>query len=35
VPKDNKEVIAHVKLLQAMLDAIIVVDPTLDFDDEA
>jgi hypothetical protein len=35
LPKDNKEVNAHVKHLQAMLNAAIVVDPALDCDDEA
>jgi hypothetical protein len=30
LPKDNEEVIAHVKRLQAMLDAPTVVDPVLD-----
>jgi hypothetical protein len=35
LPKDNEEVNAHVKCLQAMLDAAIMVDPTLDRDDEA
>jgi hypothetical protein len=35
LPKDNKEVNAHVKHLQAMLDAATVVDLTLDCDDEA
>jgi hypothetical protein len=34
-PKDNEEVNAHVKHLQAKLDAATVVDPTLDCDDEA
>jgi hypothetical protein len=33
--KDNKEVNAHVKRLQPMLDVAIVVDPTLDREDEA
>jgi hypothetical protein len=32
--KDNKEVNAHVKCLQAMLDATTMVDPILDHDDE-
>jgi hypothetical protein len=35
LPKDNEEVNAHVKHLQAMLDVAIVVDPVLDRDDEA
>jgi hypothetical protein len=35
LPKDNEEVNAHVKCLQAMLDAATVVDPALDRDDEA
>jgi hypothetical protein len=35
LPKDNKEVNAHVKHLQAMLDVATVVDPTLDRDVEA
>jgi hypothetical protein len=35
LPKDNKEVNAHVKHLQAMLDVATVVDLTLDCDDEA
>jgi hypothetical protein len=35
LPKDNEEVNAHVKGLQAMLDAETVVDPSLDHDDEA
>jgi hypothetical protein len=35
LPKDNQEVTAHVKRLQVMLDAAIVVDPTLNRDDEA
>jgi hypothetical protein len=30
LPKDNKEVNAHMKCLQAMLNATVVVDPTLD-----
>jgi hypothetical protein len=33
--KDNEEVNAHVKHFQAMLDATTVVDPALDYDDEA
>jgi hypothetical protein len=33
--KDNKEVNADVKRLQAMLDAVTVVDLALDRDDEA
>jgi hypothetical protein len=33
--KGNKEVNAHVKRLQVMLDAATVVDPTLDHEDEA
>jgi hypothetical protein len=35
LPKDNKEVNAHVKHLQAMLDVATMVDPTLDRDVEA
>jgi hypothetical protein len=35
LPKDNEEVNAHMKRLQAMLDVSTVVDPTLDHDDEA
>jgi hypothetical protein len=35
LPKDNEEVNAHVKRLQAMLDTAIVVDPILDRDSEA
>jgi hypothetical protein len=35
LPKDNEKVNAHVKRLQAMLDASIVVDPTLNRDDKA
>jgi hypothetical protein len=35
LPKDNEEVNAHLKHLQAMLDVATVVDPTLDRDDEA
>jgi hypothetical protein len=35
LPKDNKEVNAHVKRLQAMLDIATVVDPSLDHHDEA
>jgi hypothetical protein len=35
LPKDNKEVNAHVKHLQAMLDVATMVDPTHDHDDEA
>jgi hypothetical protein len=35
LPKDNQEVTAHVKRLQAMLDTTMVVDPTLNRDDEA
>jgi hypothetical protein len=35
LPKDNKEVNAHVKHLQAMLDAATVVDLALDRDDKA
>jgi hypothetical protein len=35
LPKDNEEVNAHVKRLQAMLNAATVVVPTLDRDDEA
>jgi hypothetical protein len=33
--KGNEEVNAHVKNLQAMLEAATVVDPTLNRDDEA
>jgi hypothetical protein len=33
LPKDNKEVNAHVKCLQVMLDAAIVVDLNHDLDD--
>jgi hypothetical protein len=35
LPKDNEEVNAHVKRLQAMPDTATMVDPTLDHDDEA
>jgi hypothetical protein len=35
LPKGNQEVTAHVMRLQAMLDEAIVVDPTLNRDDEA
>jgi hypothetical protein len=35
LPKDNQEVTAHVKRLQAMLDAATVVDQALNCDDEA
>jgi hypothetical protein len=35
MPKDNKEVNAHVKHIQVMLDVATVVDPVLDRDDEA
>jgi hypothetical protein len=35
LPKDKEEVNAHLKRLQAMLDAATMVDPTLDCDDEA
>jgi hypothetical protein len=35
LPKDNKEVNAHVKRLQAMLDAANMVDMALDSDDDA
>jgi hypothetical protein len=35
LPKDNEEVNAHVKRLQAMLDAVTVIDPALNCDDEA
>jgi hypothetical protein len=35
LPKDNQEVTAHVKRLQAMLDAATVVDLALNHDDEA
>jgi hypothetical protein len=35
LPKDNEEVNAQVKLLQAMLDVATVVDPALNRDDEA
>jgi hypothetical protein len=34
LPKDNEEVNAHVKRLQAMLDAATVVDLVLDHEDE-
>jgi hypothetical protein len=34
LPKENEEVNAHVKRLQAMLDAATMVDPALDRDDE-
>jgi hypothetical protein len=33
LPKDNEEVNVHVKCLQAMLDAAIMVDPDNDHDD--
>jgi hypothetical protein len=33
--KDNQEVTAHVKRLQAMLDAATMVEPTLNHDDKA
>jgi hypothetical protein len=32
---DNKEVNAHMKCLEAMLDAAALVDPALDHDDKA
>jgi hypothetical protein len=35
LPKDNEEVNAHVKRLQAMLDTATVVDQDFDHDDEA
>jgi hypothetical protein len=35
VPKDNEEVNAHMKHLQAMLDTATVIDPALDHDNEA
>jgi hypothetical protein len=35
LPKDNEEVNAHMKHLQAMLDVEIVVDPALDHVDKA
>jgi hypothetical protein len=35
LPKDNEEVSAHVKCLQAMVDATTVVDPVFDCDNEA
>jgi hypothetical protein len=35
LPKDNEEVNAHIKSLQAMLDAVTVVDLALDRDGEA
>jgi hypothetical protein len=35
LPKDNQEVTAHVKRLQAMLDTTMVVDLALNRDDEA
>jgi hypothetical protein len=35
LPKDNKEVITHLKRLQAMLDAATVVDMALDHDSGA
>jgi hypothetical protein len=34
-PKDNKEVNAHVKRLQAMMGTATVIDPALDRDGEA
>jgi hypothetical protein len=34
LPKDNEEVNAHVKRLQAMVDAATMVDPALDCNDE-
>jgi hypothetical protein len=34
LPKDNEEVNAHVKSLQAMLDVATMVDPILDHDGE-
>jgi hypothetical protein len=35
LPKDNEEVNVHVKRIQAMFDATIVVDPNHDRDEEA
>jgi hypothetical protein len=35
LPKDNQKVTANVKQIQVMLDATIVVDSTLNCDDEA
>jgi hypothetical protein len=35
LPKDNEDVNAHMKGLQAMLDAATVVDPALNHDDKA
>jgi hypothetical protein len=35
LPKDNEEVNAHVKRLQAMMDAATMIDPALDHDGEA
>jgi hypothetical protein len=35
LPKDNEEVNAHVKRVQAMLDTATVVDPVLDRDNKA
>jgi hypothetical protein len=35
LPMDNKEVNAHMKCLEAMLDAAALVDPALDHDDKA
>jgi hypothetical protein len=35
LPKDNEEVNAHIKCLQAMLDAATLVDLALDREDEA
>jgi hypothetical protein len=35
LPKDNQEVTAHMKRLQAMLDVATVADPALNHDDEA
>jgi hypothetical protein len=35
LPKDNEEVNAHVKHLQAMLGTVTVLDLALDHDDEA
>jgi hypothetical protein len=35
LPKDNEKVNTHVKHLHSMLDATIVIDPTLNRDDKA
>jgi hypothetical protein len=35
LPKENQEVTAHMKRLQAMLDVATVADPALNHDDEA